>query len=62
VQKAGTLELDAVIQVLRTSHFDTLFGEIGFDEKGDVYGYETLVWYVWQQGNYAPADLNTPTR
>ena len=29
---------------------------IGFDEMGDVYGYEPFVWYVWQQGNYAPAD------
>jgi branched-chain amino acid transport system substrate-binding protein len=54
VEKAGTLELDAVIEALRTSQFDTLFGEIGFDEKGDVYGYETLVWYVWHQGDYAP--------
>jgi branched-chain amino acid transport system substrate-binding protein len=52
VEKAGTLELDGVINSLRTNQFDTLFGTIGFDEKGDVYGYETLVWYVWQVGNY----------
>jgi branched-chain amino acid transport system substrate-binding protein len=62
VQKAGTLELDALIETLRTSQFDTLFGTIGFDDKGDVYGYETLVWYVWRQGDDAPVDLNTPTR
>jgi branched-chain amino acid transport system substrate-binding protein len=52
VEKAGTLELDRVIDSLRTNQFDTLFGTIGFDEKGDVYGYEPLVWYVWQGGNY----------
>jgi hypothetical protein len=21
-----------------------------------VYGYEPFVWYVWQEGNYAPVD------
>jgi hypothetical protein len=33
-----------------------VLGTIGFDDKGDVYGYEPFVWYVWQEGNYAPAD------
>jgi branched-chain amino acid transport system substrate-binding protein len=56
VEIAGTLELDTVIESLRTNQFDTLFGTIGFDEKGEVYGYEPLVWYVWQQGSYAPAE------
>jgi hypothetical protein len=27
-----------------------------FDEKGDVYGYKRFVWYVWQEGDYAPLD------
>jgi branched-chain amino acid transport system substrate-binding protein len=52
VEKVGTLELNPVIDSLRTNQFDTLFGTIGFDEKGDVYGYEPLVWYVWQGDNY----------
>jgi branched-chain amino acid transport system substrate-binding protein len=56
VEKAGTLELDAVTEALRTHKFDTLFGEIGFDEKGDVTGYEPFVWYVWKGGHYAPVD------
>ncbi len=56
VEKAGTLELHAVIQSLRTNEFDTIYGKIGFDEKGDVTGYEPFVWYVWQGGNYAPVD------
>jgi branched-chain amino acid transport system substrate-binding protein len=56
VEKAGTLESEAVTAALRTHEFDTVLGTIGFDEKGDVYGYEPFVWYVWQAGNYAPVD------
>jgi branched-chain amino acid transport system substrate-binding protein len=54
VEKAGTLQLDAVIESLRTNQFDTLFGTIGFDEKGDVTGYEPFEWYIWRGGQYAP--------
>ena len=57
VEKAGTLELDAVIETLRTNQFDTLFGTIGFDAKGDVTGYEPFEWYIWQGGNYSAVDL-----
>jgi branched-chain amino acid transport system substrate-binding protein len=56
VEKAGTLELDAVIQSLRTNKFDTLYGQIGFDANGDVTGYEPFAWYVWKGGHYAPVD------
>ena len=56
VEKAGTIEPKAVVAALRTHEFDTVLGTIGFDEKGDVYGYEPFVWYVWQQGDYAPVD------
>ena len=51
VEKAGTLELDAVIETLRSDEFDTVLGRIGFDEKGDVTapGY---VWYVWKDGEH----------
>jgi branched-chain amino acid transport system substrate-binding protein len=56
VEKAGTVEPKAVAEALRAHEFDTVFGTIGFDEKGDVYGYEPFVWYVWQEGDYAPAD------
>jgi branched-chain amino acid transport system substrate-binding protein len=54
VEKAGTVEPKAVAAALRTHTFDTVLGTIGFDDKGDVYGYEPFVWYVWQEGNYAP--------
>ena len=56
VEKAGTVEPEAVAAALRGHEFDTVLGRIGFDDKGDVYGYEPFVWYVWQQGNYAPVD------
>ena len=56
VEKAGTLEPDAVAAALHANQFDTVLGTIGFDEKGDVTGYEPFVWYVWREGNYAPVD------
>ena len=36
MEKAGSLELDAVVKTLRSDEFDTVLGRIGFDEKGDV--------------------------
>ena len=56
VEKAGTVEPEAVAAALRAHQFDTVLGRIGFDGKGDVYGFEPFVWYVWQQGDYAPVD------
>ena len=56
VEKAGTFEPKAVAAALHANHFDTVLGTIGFDEKGDVTGYEPFVWYVWREGNYAPVD------
>ncbi len=51
VEKAGSLELGAVIKTLHSDEFDTVLGRIGFDEKGDVTapGY---VWYVWKNGEH----------
>ena len=46
--------MPAVSAALRAHKFDTVLGSIGFDAKGDVYGYEPFVWYVWQDGDYAP--------
>jgi len=56
VEKAGTVEPKAVAAALDANQFDTVLGTIGFDEKGDVTGYEPFVWYVWRDGNYAPVD------
>jgi branched-chain amino acid transport system substrate-binding protein len=56
VEKAGTLEPKAVATALHANQFDTVLGAIGFEDKGDVTGYEPFVWYVWRDGNYAPVD------
>ncbi len=54
VQNAGSLDLDGVIDSLRRGQFETVLGEIEFDQKGDITttGY---VWYVWKNGKYIPA-------
>ena len=56
VEKAGTIEPKAVAAALRADEFDTVLGTIGFDGKGDVYGFEPFVWYIWREGNYTPVD------
>jgi branched-chain amino acid transport system substrate-binding protein len=59
VQTAGTFEPKAVAEALHGHEFDTVLGRIGFDDKGDVYGYEPFTWYVWTNGDYEPiADLS----
>jgi branched-chain amino acid transport system substrate-binding protein len=50
VKEAGTLELEPVVQTLRSTQFDTVLGTIGFDQKGDVTGYDTFGWYIWKNG------------
>lgn len=55
-EKAGTVEPRAVAAALRAHEFDTVLGMIGFNDKGDVYGYDPFLWFVWQEGNYAPVD------
>ena len=54
VGHAGTFAPAAVAEALHSHQFDTVLGRIGFDEKGDVTGYETYVWYVWNNGEFAP--------
>jgi branched-chain amino acid transport system substrate-binding protein len=54
VEKAGVLDLDAVIKALRSHEFDTVLGKIGFDQKGDVTA-SAYVWYVWKDGKYVLA-------
>ena len=56
VEEAGSFALEPVAQALRSNQFDTVLGKIGFDEKGDVTGYDTFAWYIWKDGEYAPVD------
>ena len=54
VKQAGSLKPQAVIKALREGSFDTVLGKIGFDEKGDVTGISTFVWYVFGKEDYSP--------
>ncbi|PHQ71881.1 MAG: branched chain amino acid ABC transporter substrate-binding protein [Sneathiella sp.] len=48
---AGSTDQEAVMKALNAGKFDTVLGELSFDQKGDVTlpGY---VWYEWKNGNY----------
>jgi branched-chain amino acid transport system substrate-binding protein len=60
VEAAGSLNVDAVTQALHGRQFDTVLGRIGFDNKGDVTGFEPWQWYVWQaDGTYVPQEPST---
>jgi branched-chain amino acid transport system substrate-binding protein len=54
-EKAGPLELQAMIPSLRRNQFDTVLGPIAFDEKGDL-AVQNPVLYVWRGGTYAPLE------
>jgi branched-chain amino acid transport system substrate-binding protein len=54
-EKAGSLELAAMIASLREHQFDTVLGPIDFDEKGDL-TVQNPGWYVWRAGEYMPLD------
>ena len=57
VEAAGSLDLEAVTDVMHSRQFDTVLGQIGFDAKGDVTGFEPWGWYVWQaDGTYVPLE------
>ena len=56
-EKAGSLELRAMIASLREHQFDTVLGPIDFDEKGDL-AVQNPVWWVWRGGTYVPLEPN----
>jgi branched-chain amino acid transport system substrate-binding protein len=51
-EKAGSTDLDAVVEALHGNQFETVLGTISFDDKGDVEG-ENYVMYEWADGQYA---------
>jgi len=55
VKQAGSLKPKAVSNALKAGSFDTVLGKIGFDEKGDVTGISTFVWYVFGKEDYSLA-------
>ena len=51
-----------VIDAMHSRQFDTVLGRIGFDEKGDVTGFEPWQWFVWQaDGTYVPLEQSLPS-
>ena len=60
VAAAGSLDLGAVIDVMHSRQFDTVLGQIGFDAKGDVTGFEPWGWYVWHaDATYLPLEQSS---
>jgi branched-chain amino acid transport system substrate-binding protein len=51
-ERAGTTELEAVIEALHSGPFETVIGQIEFDEKGDTTG-SNYTMYKWSGGTYA---------
>jgi branched-chain amino acid transport system substrate-binding protein len=51
-EKAGSTDVDAVVEALHGNEFETVLGTIGFDEKGDPKG-SGYVMYKWEDGQYA---------
>ena len=56
VEKAGTFDAEAVVEALRHNEFDTVLGRLGFDDKGDVTGVDSYIWYVWSDSGYHPTE------
>lgn len=51
VETAGSLDFEAVVDALNTGTFQTVLGESGFDEVGDV-SLPGYVVYEWKDGTY----------
>jgi branched-chain amino acid transport system substrate-binding protein len=57
VEEAGSLDLDAVVKAMHSRQFSTVLGRIGFDERGDVTGFDPWQWYVWHaDGTYVAVE------
>ena len=54
VTQANSLDLKDVIKILKSGTFNTVLGEIGFDDKGDVTGISSFVWNVFKENGYEP--------
>jgi branched-chain amino acid transport system substrate-binding protein len=50
-EKAGSTDVDAVVEALQGNQFETVLGTISFDDKGDVEG-SNYVMYEWTDGQY----------
>ena len=55
VERAGSFELAAVTETLRRSRFQTVLGQVAFDQKGDLED-AAWQWKVWTDGDYVPLE------
>lgn len=53
VELAGTTETEAVAKALKSNRFNTVIGNIGFNDKGD-FDATTYTVNVWEKGQYHP--------
>jgi branched-chain amino acid transport system substrate-binding protein len=56
VERAGSLDPEAVSTSLHSHEFDTVLGRVSFDKKGDVVP-AAFDWFVWTKGEFVPKDL-----
>ena len=56
-EAAGTTDLEPVVEAMHSMTFDTVIGELSFDDKGDV-EQPAYVWYEWSGGSYAELPTN----
>jgi len=50
-EKAGSLDLDKMIEALHQTEFHTVFGKFKFNDNGDMTA-PGFVWYTWKDGSY----------
>ena len=55
VERAGSVDLAAVAETLRRSRFQTVLGQVAFDQKGDLED-TAWQWKVWTEGDYVPLE------
>jgi branched-chain amino acid transport system substrate-binding protein len=60
-ERAGSLELAAVAETLRRGRFDTVLGQVAFDDKGDLEA-AAWQWKVWDNADYVPLEQLTTIR
>jgi len=53
--RAASLETVSVARMLRRGRFATAWGEVAFDEMGDLAG-ESWAWQVWRKGEIRPLE------
>jgi branched-chain amino acid transport system substrate-binding protein len=48
-EKAGSINSDKVAEIMRGQSFDTVLGNLSFNEKGDLTEHD-YAWYLWREG------------